>query len=230
MSSRTSTKLILDAVRRPHGDGPAWPGRPQARPQGGQVQSRREASRPDDQGGPLRVQHRSLITKRQENLTEEERDDLKRMLEYLPALATLRRFADRIYWVFDTPKDRHQASCRRSALVRDAAFLAIPELAKAMNQLDDEKFTKLMAYLNNPATRRVRTNNHVERTNRMFRFLEKVRYKWRGRRTLVRFVVLTLDGIWREWTATEPKRSERPNRASCGESQIQSGQQSSCAA
>ena len=59
---------------------------------------------------------------------------------------------------------------------------------------DEEKFPKLMAYLKNPVSRRVRTNNHVERTNRMFRFLEKVRYKWRRRRTLVRFVVLTLDG------------------------------------
>jgi hypothetical protein len=27
-----------------------------------------------------------------------------------------------------------------------------------------------MAYLKNPLSRRVRTNNHVERTNRMFRF------------------------------------------------------------
>ena len=174
--------------------------------------------------------HRSLITKRRENLTEEERGDLKRMQEYLPALATLRRFADRIYWVFDTPKDWHQASCRRSALVRDPTFLAIPELVKAMKPLDDEKFAKLMAYLNSPVNQRVRTNNHVERTNRMFRFLEKVRYKWRGRRTLVRFVVLTLDEIWREWNTAEPERGNRPNRASCGESQIQSGQQSSCAA
>jgi hypothetical protein len=53
-----------------------------------------------------------------------------------------------------------------------------------------------MAYLNGPASRRVRTNNHVERTNRLFRFLEKVRYKWRRRRTLVRFVVLKLDEVW----------------------------------
>ncbi len=53
-----------------------------------------------------------------------------------------------------------------------------------------------MAYLKNPLSRRVRTNNHVERTNRMFRFLEKVRYKWRRRKTLVRFVVMKLDDIW----------------------------------
>ncbi len=57
----------------------------------------------------------------------------------------------------------------------------MPELVQAMEQLDQEKFAKLMAYLNNPLIQRVRTNNHVERTNRMFRFLEKVRYKWRRR-------------------------------------------------
>ena len=174
--------------------------------------------------------HRHLIVKLRENLTEAERSDLERALEYLPALATSRRFADRIYWVFDTPKDRHQAGCRRSALVRDPAFMAVPELIKAMKQLENEKFAKLMAYLNSPVGRRVRTNNHVERTNRMFRLLEKVRYKWRGRRTLVRFVVLTLDGIWGEWTATGRKRSEGLNQAGCGESQTRTTQQSSRAA
>jgi len=155
--------------------------------------------------------HRHLIVKRRENLTAAERDDLVRMLEYLPALATLRRFADRLYWLFDTPKDLHQAGCRRAAIVRDATFQAVPELAKALKQLDEDKFPKLMAYLANPVSQRVRTNNHVERTNRMFRFLEKVRYKWRRRRTLVRFVVLTLDRIWEERTTprattTEPSR------------------------
>jgi hypothetical protein len=152
--------------------------------------------------------HRHLIVKRRENLTERERDDLKRMLDYLPALSTLRRFADRIYWVFDASKDLHQASCRRAVVVRDPAFRAVPELVKALEQLDQEKFPKLMAYLKNPLSRRVRTNNHVERTNRMFRFLEKVRYKWRRRRTLVRFVVLKLDEVWSRWAPSDPKKPE----------------------
>jgi Transposase len=156
--------------------------------------------------------HRHLIVKRRENLTETERDDLTRMLEYLPELATLRHFADRIYWLFDAPKDFHQASCRRAALVRDAAFQAIPELAKALKQLDEEKFPKLMAYLANPVSRRVRTNNHVERANRMFRLLEKVRYKWRRRRTLVRFVVLTLDRIWNQ-RAIPQANTTKPSQA-----------------
>jgi transposase-like protein len=152
--------------------------------------------------------HRYLIVKRRENLTEAEQADLTRMLDYLPELATLRRFADRIYWLFDTPQNFHQASCRRAAIVRDPAFQAVPELVQALEQLDGERFAKLMAYLKGPANRWVRTNNHVERTNRMFRFLEKVRYKWRRRRTLVRFVVLRLDDVWSDWSRKNDSDAE----------------------
>jgi transposase-like protein len=170
--------------------------------------------------------HRHLIVKRRENHTESERNDLRQMLEYLPELATLRQFADRIYWLFDTPKDLHQASCRRTAIVRDTAFQSVPELAKAMEQLRDEKFAKLMAYLRNPVSRRVRTNNHVERTNRMFRLLEAVRYKWRRRKTLVRFVVLTLDRIWSAWTPAKVTRAESPVPVRSGKAQSHAGQRS----
>ena len=62
--------------------------------------------------------------------------------------------------------------------------------------LGPEKFDKMMAFLHRPQAERVRTNNHVERTNRRLRYFEKVRYKWRRRRTIVRFVVLALDR-WR---------------------------------
>jgi hypothetical protein len=176
--------------------------------------------------------HRHLIATRRENLTTSERDDLGRMQEYLPELATLRRFADRIYWVFDAGKDFHQASCRRSAVLRDPHFQAVPELAKALKQLDEEKFPKLMAYLKNPLSRRVRTNNHVERTNRMFRLLEKVRYKWRRRRTLVRFMVLKLDEVWSpgappQTVETKPEKKESKPRGSVPRCtrQPQAGQQ-----
>ena len=159
--------------------------------------------------------------KRRENFTESDRDNLKRVLEYLPDLATLRRFADRIYWLFDTPKDFQQASCRRAAVLRDPAFQAVPELAEAMEQLDEERFPKLMAYLNNPISQRVWTNNDVERTNRMFRFLEKVRYKWRRRKTLVRFVVLTLDNVWSNWKSPSAKETDHTKPAQRGKTQPQ---------
>jgi transposase-like protein len=210
------TKLILDAVRRLRTAmsrrGKA--GRKKKRGRKG-AKSKAAAARRGltvKEKAHFVFKRRHLIVKRRESLTEPERDDLRRMLEYLPELGTLRHFADRIYWLFDTPKDLHQAGCRRSTIVRDPGFRAVPELVKAMEQIGAEKFPKLVAYLDNPVGHRVRTNNHVERANRMFRFLEKVRHRWRRRKTLVRFVVLTLDGIWRERTTagTEPTGRSKP--------------------
>ena len=80
----------------------------------------------------------------------------------------------------------------------DRSFLAVPELAKAIGMLAAEKFAKMIAFLKSPACRRVRTNNHVERVNRKLRYEEKARYKWRKRRTTVRFLVLLLDRCWRQ--------------------------------
>jgi hypothetical protein len=212
-------KLILDAVRRLR-TGMARRGRAGRKKRPGRKGAKRRAAAAR-RGLTLKeksafvFKHRHLIVKRREKLDESERDELARMVEYLPELATLRHFADRIYWLFDAAKDYHQASCRRAAIVRDAAFLAVPELVKALEQVSDEKFPRIMAYLRGPVGRRVRTNNHVERTNRMVRLLEKVRYKWRRRKTLVRFVVLRLDLIWsRAAVATvetgSPQDQQRP--------------------
>ena len=213
-------KLILDAVRRMRSamNRRGKAGRKKKRGRKG-AKSKAAAAR---RGLTLKekshfvFKHRYLIVKRRENLKETERDDLQRMLEYLPELATLREFADRIYWLFDAPKDFHQASCRRARIVRNPAFLAVPELAEAMEQVNAEKFLKLMAYLYNPVCRRVRTNNHVERTNRMIRFLEKVRYKWRRRKTLVRFVMLKLDCIWSERAAEQANAMSRSTVSGSG--------------
>jgi transposase-like protein len=204
-------KLILDAVRRLRSAmsrrGRAGRKKKRGR-KGAKTRGRRGLTLKEKSAFVFR--HRHLIVKRRENFAATDRDDLEQMLVYLPELATLRQFADRIHWLFDTPKDYHQASCRRAAIVRDRAFRAVPELVKALEQLSPEKFPKIMAYLNNPVSRRVRTNNHVERTNRMVRFLEKVRYKWRRRKTLVRFVVLRLDYIWSHWVAPKARGTKSP--------------------
>jgi len=211
---KTINGLILDAVRRLK-SAMARRGKAGRKKKRGR-KSRRAKAAAGRRGPTLKekahfvFKHRHLVVKRREKLTEAERSDLTRMVEYLPELAALRRFADRVYWLFDTPKDFHQASCRRSAIVREAAFRAVPELVKAMEQFDEERFAKLLAYLDGPASRRVRTNNHVERTNRLFRFLEKVRYKWRRRRTLVRFVVLKLDQVWSQRASSEAEPAQAP--------------------
>jgi hypothetical protein len=219
-------KLILDALRRLRMA-------MQRRGQAGRKKKRgrKGAKRRTRRGLTLKeksafvFQHRHLIVTRPENLSESQHDDLRRMQEYLPELATLRRFAERIYWLFDTPKDYHQASCRRAVIVRDPVFQAMPELNQALEQLSKAKFPKIMAYLNNPVSQRVRTNNHVERTNRMVRFWEKVRYKWGRRKALVRFVVLRLDDMWSHWVTPEARETKSPKVGQRRKAQDPTGQE-----
>jgi hypothetical protein len=150
---------------------------------------------------------RHLLVTRPEHLNGHERRLLSRMFTYLPVLRTLRQFVLKVYRLFDPEQSPHQARCRRAALVSMPAFQADPDLAKALAMLTPEKFDKLIAYLHSPAGQRVRTNNHVERVNRRLRYFEKVRYKWRRRRTIVRFVVLALDR-WRRQRAPKPSAAE----------------------
>jgi hypothetical protein len=60
----------------------------------------------------------------------------------------------------------------------------------------------------------------------MFRFLEKVRYKWRRRRTLVRFVVLSLNEVWSHWTPPKAKKSQCKKTVTSRQAQPNAGQPS----
>lgn len=150
---------------------------------------------------------RHLIVKRWEEFSDTDRRDLRQMLHSLPALWTLRHFVLSVYRLFDPALTPHQARCQRAALMKHAEFQADADLARALAMLPLDKFRKMVAYLHSPAGQRVRTNNHVERVNRRLRYLEKVRYKWRRRRTIVRFIVLAFDRWCQRWhqaQAAEP--------------------------
>jgi transposase-like protein len=161
------------------------------------------------------LKHRYLIVTREENLSTANRKRLRKMFEYLPGLRTLRTFVERMYRLFDPEQSEHQAHCRRAALVGNPTYQKVPELAKACQMLRPEQFAKMIAFLKSPAARRVRTNNHVERANRKLRYYEKVRYKWRRRRTIVRFIILAIDRWWREHPhhAAGPASTETPRPA-----------------
>ena len=86
-------------------------------------------------------------------------------------------------------------------------FCPVPELAKALQMLDDLRFPKMIAFLKRPAAKRMRSNNHVERTNRKLRYYEKVRYKWRQRRSIVHLLLLAIDRCWREHHSATPRQA-----------------------
>jgi len=167
--------------------------RKRGRPTKAQKRARARLGRTKKEQAFFIWKRRHLIVTRPDHLSDRDRDHLSLMLQYLPALRTLRQFVLKVYDLFDPKQSPHQARCRRAALVKTSQFLADPDLAQALAMLSPEKFDKMIAFLHSPASQQVRTNNHVERTNRRLRFLEKVRYKWRRRRTIVRFVLLALD-------------------------------------
>src|SRR5918997_3524582 len=109
---KTINGLILDAVRRLKA-AMARRGKAGRKKQRGR-KAKKARSAAGRRGPTLKekahfvFKHRHLIVKRREKFTEAERGDLVRMLEYLPELAVLRRFADRGYWVVDTPQGFHQ--------------------------------------------------------------------------------------------------------------------------
>jgi hypothetical protein len=197
---RDLTGPILDAVRRLRRTigrrGRTGRKRKRGRP------SRAAKAAAARRGPPLKekaesvFRRRHLIVKRREKLSDAEHADLAAMIATLPALALLRRFADAIYGIFDGAASTADAASRRDAVATDPEFLAVPELAKAIRRLKAPEFDKVAGYLDRPEGLRERTNNHVERTNRSLRLLEKVRYGWRRRRTLVRFLALKLDEVW----------------------------------
>jgi hypothetical protein len=192
-------KHVLDAVRRLR--------RGLSR-RGNRGRKRRPGRRPKAQAGRRGLtnkeksafvfKHRWLIVRRRDRMSEQERADLATMLCYLPELKTLRDFVDRLGPLFEEGQSEALAWGRHAALVSDRSFLVVPELVKAIGALGAEKFAKMIAFLKDPACRRVRTNNHVERVNRKLRYEEKARYKWRKRRTTVRFLVLLLDRCWEQ--------------------------------
>jgi hypothetical protein len=154
--------------------------------------------------------HRFLIVTRRDHLRRADQDHLNTMFEYLPALRSLRTFVDDIYALFQNSQTLDQAQRRHQALLQQPAYQADPHLAKVLTMLAPQQFAKMIAFLHSPVGQRVRTNNHVERTNRHLRLLEKVRYKWRARRTIVRFVVLVFQLRWQ--AHTPPPESRRPDQ------------------
>ena len=201
---------VLDAVRRLQ-RAQAQRGRSGRQRRRGRP-SRRQQARRQQRGPTAREKaafvwkHRFLIVKRMEKLTREEKADLAKMLTYLPELRLLRSFSQDLYRLLDNSPSLRVARWRWTWLRYDPAYQQVRELVEGLELLAGPKLTRMMAFLGQPVKRQVRTNNHVERMNRRLRFAEKVRYRWRRRKWVVRWVVLLLDVWWQQ-------RAEASSRA-----------------
>jgi hypothetical protein len=211
---------VLDAVRRLR-QAQARRGRA-GRPRRPGRSSKRQAARRRQRGPTAKEKaafvwkHRFLIVKRAAKLTEAEKGDLAKMLAYLPELRLLRSFSQDLYRLLDDSKTLRVARWRWTWLRYDPKYQEVSELVKALELLAEPKLTKAMAFVERPAGRQVRTNNHAERLNRRLRFAEKVRYRWRKRKWVVRWVVLLLDRCWQraaEAAAADKKAKQSRERS-----------------
>jgi hypothetical protein len=190
------TNKVLDAVRRLRRacERRGKRGRKRKRGRPSEAARRRQASR-----GPTAKQkaafifkRRYLIVKREENLSEQERTDLEVMFTYEPELRVLWRFSQEIYKVWSSEQSRKVARWRWTRLKNNEAYQGVPELKEVLEWLDGQKMDKTQAFYEQPPQERQKTNNHVERMNRKLRFDEKARYKWRKRKSIVRFILLRI--------------------------------------
>jgi transposase len=190
------TEKVLDAVRRLRQAcerrGKAGRKRKRGRPRKGARRRARGKGPTNKEKAAFVFKRRYLIVKRAENLGEQERADLERMFGYLPELKVLWEFSQEIYKVWDTEQGRKTARWRWTRLKNNPEYQAVPELEEALAGLEKGKVEKTLAFLGQPLGERQKTNNHVERMNRKLRFDEKARYKWRRRKSIVRWVLLRI--------------------------------------
>lgn len=140
---------------------------------------------------------RHLLVTKKSNMTAQDRSTLDELLSLSPQLKTLRSFVDDLHELFAIRRSPDQAWKIWRRIRRHSSYLANEHLRKTLDVLKKDNMVKLLSYLDETTSNRskVRTNNHVERCNRLLRYLEKVRYKWRRRRTIVRHILLQF-GNW----------------------------------
>ncbi len=207
---------VLEAVRRLRRAqarrGRAGRKRRRGRPSKRQQTRRRQRGPTAKDKAAFVWRHRFLIVKRTAKLTAAERKDLAQMVAYLPELRLLCSFSQDLYRLLDDSQTLRVARWRYTWLRHDPRYQEVRELVAALDLLAEPKLTKAMAFLGQPAGSQVRTNNHVERMNRRLRFAEKVRYRWRQRKWVVRWVVLLLDIGWQQ--AAEAAAADKTARQS----------------
>jgi len=135
---------------------------------------------------------RHLIVTKESNIKPEDQPLLEELLELSPTLIVLRSFVEDLHELFAIRRSTGQAWKIWRRMRRNKSYMSNEHLRRALEVLRKENMVKLLTYLDSPTSTRsqVRTNNHVERCNRVLRYLEKVRYKWRRRRTIVRHILL----------------------------------------
>ncbi len=202
-------KLVLDAARKVQRElKPKQIKKGRGRPNRKQQAKVRKLKEQRAQADML-FRNRHVLVRKRSKMTTRQQQLLEQLTSLSPTLATLRSFTDDLHALFSLRRTKDQAWRIWRRMRRCAKYLGVPSLAKALEVLSKSNMEKLLVYLDQPLANRTktRTNNHVERCNRKLRYLEKVRYKWRRSRTILRHVLLQ----FQNWLRTKHSTANSAN-------------------
>ena len=134
--------------------------------------------------------HQYLIVRKQDDLSEQAKEDLTLMFQIAPELKLFRPCNQQFYRLLERGISKPCARSRRRRLVNHASYQANAFLAKALKKLSTDKCDNMIVFLG--WENGERTNTHVERNNRVFRMMQKTRYKRRKVHTLEKALELEL--------------------------------------
>ena len=182
------------------------PGRPSKRQQVRITKLKKKQAQSD-----ALFRQRHVLVRKRSKMNTKQLQQLEQLTALSPTLVTLRKFTDDLHALFSLRRSKEKAWKIWRSMRRKAKYLGIESLAKALEILNKDNMQKLLVYLGQPLTNRTktRTNNHVERCNRKLRYLEKIRYKWRQSKTIIKHVLLQFE----KWISTKKNNGQITNQA-----------------
>jgi Transposase len=135
-------------------------------------------------------EHQYLIVCKPDDLSAQDKEDLALLFQMAPELRLFRQFNQQFYCLFEKGITKQCARYRRTRMVNHPLYQANAFLAKALKKIGKDKFDKMIVFLGWENGQR--TNNHVERNNRVFRMMQKTRYKRRKPHTIAKALELEL--------------------------------------
>lgn len=188
-------KLILDGVRaiknRIKRQGNKGRKKRRGRPsKPAQQQRQRRGGMSKKEQATFIWEHQYLIVRKPDDLSEQDKDNLALMLQIAPDLTLFRHFNQQFYRLFEKGITKQCARARRTRMVTHPLYQTNAFLAKALKKISKDKFDKMIVFLGWENGQR--TNNHVERNNRVFRMMQKTRYKRRKPHTIEKALELEL--------------------------------------
>lgn len=209
-------KLLLDGVRainnRIKRQGNKGRKKRRGRPSK-QVQQRRQHRRgmSKQEQATCIWEHQDLIVRKEDDLREQDQADLALLLQMAPELKLFRQFNQQVYRLCEKGITKQGARARRARMVSNPLDQAHPFLAKALKKISKDKFDKMIVFLGWDNGQR--PNNHVERNTRVFRMMQKTRYKRRKPHTIATALELELYARMLEHPLYPDKISALPVRS-----------------